>query len=230
MIINKLYPYRFELFFFSLISVLFGGIFFPLGWFEDYLVPILYIVNFLSGILMISKTKRLKRLFLFLVLILLYLFYRVQISKNGDDVYKFVRLATYYVFYFIVTIELIKQVWQAKIVTKNVIIGLMCGYICLGLLCFFVFLTIEMVTPGSFNGIDLKSINITEQVDALLYFSYITLLTIGYGEITPVSLIAQKATIITGLMGQFYMVILTATIIGKYISQSVVDVIEDESN
>lgn len=227
MIINKLYHYRFELFFFSLISILFGGILFPLGWFEDYLVPILYIVNFLSGILMISKRKKMKRLLLFLLAILLYLFYRVQVSKQGTNAYEFVRLATYYVFYIIVTYELIRQVWQAKIVTKNVIIGLMCGYICLGLVSFFVFITIEMLSPGSFNGVDLKLENASDQVDALLYFSYITLLTIGYGEITPISLIAQKATIITGLSGQFYMVILSATIIGKYISQTVVKDIED---
>lgn len=217
--VNKVYTYRFELFFFSLTTILFGAVFFPNQWFEDVLSPILFIVNFLSGILMISKTKKLKRFFLFLLAILVIVFYRSQVLKNQDESNDFVRLAAYFVFYVMVTSELIKQVWKSKIITKNVIIGLMCGYICIGLIGFFMFLAIEMYIPGSFSGIELSIHNTASQVDSLLYFSYVTLLTIGYGEITPVSLIAQKAAILTGLAGQFYLVILTATIVGKYISQ-----------
>ncbi|WP_386809175.1 ion channel [Lutibacter holmesii] len=189
---------------------------------EDILSPILFIINFLSGILMISKTKKLRRLFLFLLAIIIIVFYRAQVLKDQTNSNDFVRLAAYFVFYVTVTSELIKQVWKSKIITKNIIIGLMSGYICLGLIGFFIFLAIEISSPGSFTVANLNLHESTSQVDSFLYFSYITLLTIGYGEITPVTLIAQKATIITGLAGQFYMVILTAIVVGKYISQSVI--------
>lgn len=220
--VNKLYQLRFELFFFSLITILFGTVLFPNEWFEDVISPVLFIINFLSGILMISRTKKLKRFFLFLLVVIVIVFYRSQILKHYDKSNDFVRLAAYFIFYIMVTTELIKQVWKSKLITKNVIIGLMCGYICIGMLGFFMFLTIEIASPGSFAGIDLNMHQSTSQVDSLLYFSYITLLTIGYGEITPITLIAQKSTILIGLAGQFYMVILTATIVGKFISQSVI--------
>jgi hypothetical protein len=42
-------------------------------------------------------------------------------------------------------------------------------------------------------------------------------LTIGYGEIVPATPVAQKAAILTGLMGQFYLVIVTAIVVGKYL-------------
>lgn len=225
--LNKLYPYRFELFFFSLTTILFGAIFFPNQWFDDILSPILFIINFLSGILMISKTKKIKRFFWFLLAIIIIVFYRSQVLKDQTNSNEFVRLAAYFMFYVMVTSEHIKQVWKSKIITKNIIIGLMSGYICIGLIGFFIFLTIEIYSPGSFNGINLNLHESTSQVDSFLYFSYITLLTIGYGEITPVTLIAQKATIITGLAGQFYMVILTAIIVGKYISQTVIKTEEE---
>ena len=45
-------------------------------------------------------------------------------------------------------------------------------------------------------------------------------MTIGYGEITPVTLLAQKATILIGLLGQFYLVIITAIIVGKFLTQN----------
>ncbi len=53
--------------------------------------------------------------------------------------------------------------------------------------------------------------------EGLMYFSYVTLLTIGFGDITPVTALAQKAAILIGLMGQIYLVVITAIIVGKYV-------------
>ena len=55
--------------------------------------------------------------------------------------------------------------------------------------------------------------------DGLLYYSYITLSTIGYGDVLPVNAIAQKAAILIGFMGQFYLAIVSAIVVGKYINQ-----------
>ncbi len=51
-----------------------------------------------------------------------------------------------------------------------------------------------------------------------MYFSYITMLTIGYGDIYPLGHLAQKATVLIGLIGQVYIVILTAIMIAKYVN------------
>ncbi len=83
------------------------------------------------------------------------------------------------------------------------------------------FLTVEISNPGSFGGILLDVVSIDQKIDSLLYYAYITLLTIGYGEIIPLTPIAQKASILTGLMGQFYIVIITAVVVEKYIRHSV---------
>jgi len=52
----------------------------------------------------------------------------------------------------------------------------------------------------------------------LNYFSFTTLLTIGYGDITPVSLVAKRAVMLIGLAGHFYTAFITTIIIGKYLS------------
>ena len=182
------------------------------------MVEILFIVNLLSGILMMYKTKKLRHFIIFLVTIALYLAFRNQVVIQKNEVTEIIRVTVYFVFYILVTIEIMKQIWNSKIITSNVIIGLISGYICIGLLGFFMINTIEMLSPGSFNGLDLVT-NLPSQKSSVIYFSYITLLTIGYGEIVPITIVAQKATILIGLIGQFYMVLLTATIVGKYISQ-----------
>lgn len=53
----------------------------------------------------------------------------------------------------------------------------------------------------------------------LIYFSLTTLATIGYGDITPVSLQARYAAVAEGIMGQFYMAILVARLVGMQMSQ-----------
>ena len=53
--------------------------------------------------------------------------------------------------------------------------------------------------------------------DDLLYFSYITMSTIGYGDIVPLISASRGMTIILGLLGQFYLVVVVATLVGKFL-------------
>jgi hypothetical protein len=54
-----------------------------------------------------------------------------------------------------------------------------------------------------------------------LYFSFITLTTLGYGDVTPVSALAKSLSIVIAIAGQLYMTILIAMLVGKYISSSI---------
>jgi hypothetical protein len=54
----------------------------------------------------------------------------------------------------------------------------------------------------------------------LIYFSLTTLATIGYGDITPVTLQARYAAVTEGIMGQFYLAILVARLVGMQMSQA----------
>ena len=50
----------------------------------------------------------------------------------------------------------------------------------------------------------------------MLYFSFITLLTIGYGDIVAIKDVGQTATVIEGIIGQFYVAILVARLVAVY--------------
>jgi len=217
---DRLYPFRFKIFLFTLVAILFGSLLFPGDLYEKYLSNLVFIANLLAGILLISKRKNLVYFFIFLITIAGLDFGADLIDLGNQEILKFVRVVVYFLFYGVVTSVLISQIWNANKVDENVILGVISGYISLGLIGFFIFLTIEMVLPGSFQGL-LSSINNPElKNESIMYFSYITMLTIGYGDVLPTTEIAQKATVLIGLMGQFYMVIITAIIVGKYISQS----------
>ena len=129
-------------------------------------------------------------------------------------------MISYFLFYVVVTYQIIKQVWLSAQINKNVIIGLICGYVSLGLIGFFICLSIEISAPGSFHLVPSNVQHISDStIDDLMYFSYMTLLTIGYGDIYPVTNLAKKSSILIGLLGQFYLVIITAIVVGKYLNQ-----------
>ena len=217
---EHLYKYRFEIFLTTQLAVLFGSLFFPIEFYENVLLPILYLLNLVAGILMISKRKSLMYFFIGLFIITAFIFGSDMVSRSRGNGYILIRLSIYFIFHIIVTWNIIKQVWQAKRVTKNVVIGLMSGYISLGFLAFFLFMSIELMTPNSFQGVLMESQDFAMRSDNILYYAYITLLTIGYGEIVPATAIAQKAAILVGLVGQFYLVIITAVVVEKYIKHS----------
>jgi len=215
---KKIYLYRFEIFLITQLSILFGSLVFNLEIYETILSPIFLLLNTIAGIILISEKKKLMWFFIFLIIIESVLFSLEYFDKepiNQLFISK-IRFFIFFIFYVTITYEIIKNVWQSKIINKNVIFGLISGYISLGFIGFFIYLSVDIWYPNSFNGIEV-GVNATEE---LMYFSYITLMTIGYGEISPITPMAQKATIFIGLLGQFYMVILTAIIVGKFINQS----------
>lgn len=212
---SKIYVYRFEIFFVSLLVLLFGSVFFPFGIYDKFAEPIFYILNLLSGIQLSRNHKLLYRLGF--LLILMGVVTTILEMFLGGSTFKSIivtwRFFIYFFFYLLVTYEIITQVWSAKEVTNNVMVGLMSGYICLGLVGLFAFLAIDLFVPGSFVGLD-PSI---PRGDQLLYLSFITLLTVGYGDMLPATDIAHRASILIGLVGQFYLVIIMAVVLEKFI-------------
>ncbi len=216
---DELYERRFAVFVASLAAILFGNLVMPQTLFLNVFAPIFVVINVLSGILLVYKKKR-ARTFYILILILLVVAlilekYVVMETPGATHL----RFGILFLFYTLVTREIVVQVWSTEEVNETVILGLMSGYICLGLLGYFLFMSIEFIEPNSFAGIA-SGVNQSEVIQQdLLYFSYVTLLTIGYGEITPVSGLARDASVLLGLLGQFYMVIITAIVVGKFLSQ-----------
>lgn len=219
-LIEKWYPKRFELFFISQITILFGSLIIPGELFVKIVSPLFFIINLFAGGILLSKNDRLKNLTWSLLVVILIIFLRSVFQQTIYDDWDYARMGVYFLFYVIVSYEMIQQVWRATIVNKNVIIGLISGYVSLGLIGFFICLTIEMAAPGSFHG--LLTLSFEAKTESLMYYSYITLMAVGYGDVYPTTQIAHKAAVLIGLVGQLYLVIITAIVVGKYLNQMAV--------
>ena len=216
---HKLYEQRFVFFNVTLIMILFGPLVIPPVLFESVFAPLFFSVNILAGILLISKKKGPQKIFIVVLISTILTYVISAFYKSEADSFAFVRYSVLFLFYCVVTWEIVTQVWKSEYVNQIAILGLIGGYLCLGLIGFFICNFIEMIMPGSFNGIVERAVDPSQNREGLFYFSFITLMSIGYGDIAPVGKVARNAAVFIGLIGQFYTVILTAIVVGKFINQ-----------
>ena len=217
---SKLYNNRFKIYLSSQLTLLFGSLVIPTESLESVLYPILFQINIIAGVLLLAKNKKIMWLITSILVITSVVYGTDILDIIPHQVFNFVRLGIYFIYHLVIGWHIIKQVWKAREVDENAIFGLISGYLSLGLIGFFICLSIEVSNPGAFQGLFEGEYQPELLTERLIYYSYITILTLGYGDILPVTALAQKAAVLIGLMGQFYLVIFTAVIISKYINQS----------
>lgn len=118
------------------------------------------------------------------------------------------------VFFIYVVSALIRQLARAKVVTKAVILQAINGFLLLGLAFSLLFGIISVIDSHAFGysaGGEMHS------QDAV-YFSFVTLTTIGYGEILPLQPYSKSMAILTGVSGQLYLAVIVALLVGKFSS------------
>ncbi len=123
------------------------------------------------------------------------------------------------VFVALVGIIALRDVLYGGEVDQNRLMGAMCVYLLIGLAWAYVFTLIHVVSPTSFEGIAGPTTEAHAKAIQFLYYSFVTLTTLGYGEITPASPVAQTLAYMEAVSGQFYLTILVAALVGMLLSR-----------
>ena len=121
------------------------------------------------------------------------------------------------------------RLFSFKRVNSNIIHGSLCIYILLGMVFADVYILIELLHPGSFMGqftmtsdvVDPENVLATWQ--SFYYLSFVTMSTLGYGDLAPLSAPARSFAIVETLAGQFYIATFVARLIGLYLRQMEVE-------
>jgi len=106
-----------------------------------------------------------------------------------------------------------KVISRARTVNIELIKAAITAYLLMGVAWTLPYIVVAYYLPNSFSGIE-AGIGAGEIAQSLFYFSYITLTTLGYGDITPVSGIAQSLAIVEAIVGQLYLVVVISWLVG----------------
>lgn len=120
-------------------------------------------------------------------------------------------------FFALVIYVLLKRLFQSKHITMDVIYAAVTVYILIGVFWGILYMLLEYFWPGSF--LLPQSPMYAEFGQDLLYYSFITLTTVGYGDILPLSQPAKSFATLEAMTGPLYLSILVARLVGMHISQ-----------
>jgi hypothetical protein len=117
------------------------------------------------------------------------------------------------------TVEVTRYLARQRRVDLDTVLGGLCVYLFIGALWYLLYALVEHVSPGSFTFTVHGDRLPHRTMDRLLFFfSYVTLLTTGYGDIVPLSPVAQTLSMLEGIVGQFYVVFFMARLVGLHMS------------
>ncbi len=116
-------------------------------------------------------------------------------------------------FYVYAAILLVRRVLETEQITTNILYAAICGFLFLGLIGGHLIRLIDVTTQGAFN--------LPPDVDtySYTYFSFVTITTLGYGDITPQNGPAQAITVLLAICGQMYITTVIAVIVGRLSSK-----------
>jgi hypothetical protein len=114
------------------------------------------------------------------------------------------------------SVLIVKSLFSAHTLTFDSILGAVCGYLFLGLAWAVLYAMIEGFRPGSFE-ISPKLVTGGEVAhplpNVLTYYSFVTLTTVGYGDINPVSPATCTLAWMEAVTGQFYLAVIVAGLV-----------------
>jgi voltage-gated potassium channel len=127
-------------------------------------------------------------------------------------------------FFGLTVTTILREVNKSESVSADNVYGAFSGYLLVGLAFGHIYCLTESLKPGSFRGSEEFAAQLADENRChllLTYVSFVTLTTVGYGEITPHSGSARTLAVVEAVLGQFYLAVLIAELIGKRVSQAI---------
>ncbi|WP_133407176.1 ion channel [Parashewanella tropica] len=138
-----------------------------------------------------------------------------SIGFSGFKSSLFIDMFTNILFIGFITLVLMEAVFKAKRITGDIIAGSICIYLLLGFLWSFIYILCDLFLPNSFT---MKPNSIESQYN-YFYFSFVTLTSLGYGDISPNNPFSETFAMLEAVVGQIYLTVMVAWLVGVHVSQ-----------
>ena len=113
----------------------------------------------------------------------------------------------------ITIVELFREIFKTKIIDSHIISSAISIYVLVGIFWYLLFMFLLMIDPDSF---DIRNFNPEMVSIDMIYFSFTTLTTLGYGDITPLSYTAKMWSITEAMMGVMFLAVMISRVVSLF--------------
>lgn len=211
-IINNLLARRYRFLLIVLIGMIVVPTFFEGSGYQDFLSFSFRCAVMFAGIYAIQESARQLKwgLIAGTGLIFINLFGVFESSARLNFYFSFI---VYILFYSFVAYRLMSMILKTDSVTIGVLYASVNVYLLMGIIGAYLFMLIENATPGSLNNLSIEHLS---NPSKFFYFSFITLSTLGYGDITPAIPSSQSVAMLLSTSGPLYLTILVALLVSRF--------------
>ena len=135
-----------------------------------------------------------------------------------DDLPLFATMAILIAFCLMSLLIALRQVLLDDDIDLNRLTGAICVYLLFGFMFGLIHILVAWLLPGSYAGIG--SPEAEDQGVNYMYYSFVTLTTLGYGDVTPIRPLARAVAYIEAVIGVFYVAILVGALVGLMLSRA----------
>jgi len=160
----------------------------------------------------VATTRMLFFLLMLPVLVTRWLAYLVP-----SDAVLLIGLAVNAAYIAMIAVRILLHVMEQRTITTETIRAALCVYLLFGLAWGLFYALVEQLMPGAFRFSE--TVPASGTLQELLYFSLVTLTTVGYGDISPQLPFAQALANVEAILGQIYLAVLVARLVGIQVAQ-----------
>jgi len=185
------------------------------------IVDLAVTVVFATAIIVISNKKI--HLVIGLILMVPTLLITWGVNFSNTETMNLISLTGSALFFCYIAGLILADIFRAKMVTLDIIAAGISVYLFFGNVCGFIYAIIARVDSNAFNIPETTASYLGDSLIDLsssMYFSFVTLTTLGYGDITPINDFARSLAFLEAATGQIYLTVLIASLVGIHISTS----------
>lgn len=165
-------------------------------------------IVFFVGVYAVGSNRR--KLVVLIILGLPWFLSEWAFTKSPETIF------TSVLFFIFVTITILEHILKSEEVTIDTLYAAVCVYLLLGIMWTSIYGFLEYIHPGAVFKDSYGDIHTKMSTNELLYYSYTTLTTLGFGDITSVTPVGRILSVLEAVFGQLYIAFLVARVVSIY--------------